>query len=375
MKKFVIFITTAFLAFNQGGCFAEGNKVRVKDVTHIDGIRENQLVGYGIVVGLPGTGDNSVSTQISSMAMLKNLGTVIDNANDIKKGNTAAVIITAMVPPFVRNGDKIDVTVSSLADAASLEGGVLIQTQLVAPNGEVVAVAQGPVSVGGVSAGALGSNSNTNNTMARTSITTSGRIPNGAIIERDISTNIGDETGLKLVLNKPDFTMAAKLAEVVSGSIASAKAIDAGTVSVIIPQRFNDDRIKFISLLENLTINSADSVAKIVVNERTGTIVIGSEVKLLPAAVAHGNLTVTITTTNEVSQPNEMASVGQTQKNSNTQIKINKERGSLIEVPANANLSELVRALNSIGVTPVDLISILQALKAAGSLQATLEII
>ncbi|OGI01625.1 MAG: hypothetical protein A2Y25_05650 [Candidatus Melainabacteria bacterium GWF2_37_15] len=363
MKKTILVLTLIMLCQP-----AFANKVRIKDVTHIDGIRENQLVGYGIVVGLPGTGDNSRSTQITNVALLKNLGTVIDTPNDIKKGNTAAVILTAMAPAFARSGDRIDVTVSSLADSSSLEGGVLIQTQLLAPNGEVIAVAQGPVSVGGTSASAGGSS-------VRTSIVTSGRIPNGAIIERDILSDIGDETGLKLVLNKSDFTMAARVAEVVNSSLASAKAIDSSTIRVEIPQNFDDDRIRFISILENMTLQSADSVAKVIINERTGTIVIGSDVKLLPAAVAHGNLSVTVTTTNEVSQPGDLASVGQTMGFSNSEIVVTKEEGKLVEVPANANLSELVRALNSIGVTPYDLISILQALKAAGSLQATLEII
>lgn len=346
---------------------AEAGKVRIKDITHIDGLRDNQLVGYGIVVGLAGTGDNSRSTQISNQAMLSNLGTVIQNNNDIKKGNTAAVIVTANIPPFARNGDKIDVTVSSLADSKSLEGGVLIQTQLLAPNGEVVAIAQGPISTGGTSVSAGGSS-------ARTSIVTSGRIPNGAIVERDIVTDIGDDTSIKVVLNTPDFTMAARVSQTINENLAPAKAIDPSTIQVTLPNRFLDDRISFISILENLTVSSGDTIAKVIVNERTGTIVIGSEVKLLPAAIAHGNLSVTVTTTNQVSQPNAFSN-GTTQVVQNSDIKIEKQKGRLIQVPANANLNELVRALNTIGVTPFDLISILQALKAAGSLQATLEII
>ena len=350
------------------GLKAAAGTVRIKDVTHIDGIRENQLIGYGVVVGLPGTGDNSKSTQITNVSMLKNLGTVIDTPDDIKKGNTAAVIVTAIIPPFVRSGDKIDVIVSSLADAKSIEGGVLAQTQMLAPNGEVIAVAQGPVSTGGTDVSANGSS-------ARTSITTSGRIPNGAIVERDVISEIGDDTGLKLVLNKADFTMAARVAGVINLNVAPAKALDGSTIQVNIPDKYNDDRIKFISILENLTLASADSVAKVVINERTGTIVIGNNVKLLPAAVAHGNLTVTVSTSNEVSQPTSMSSGGTTQPVSNSQISVNKEHGSLVEIPANSSLNDLVRALNSIGVTPYDLISILQALKEAGSLQATLEII
>jgi flagellar P-ring protein FlgI len=367
-KKIKIIAAALIIGFICSGLKADAYSVRLKDVTHIDGIRENQVVGYGIVVGLPGTGDNSKSTQITNVSLLKNLGTVIDTPDDIKKGNTASVIVTAIVPPFVRSGDKIDVTVSSMADAKSLEGGVLIQTQLLAPNGEVVAVAQGPISTGGTDVSSNGSS-------ARTSITTSGRIPSGAIIERDITSEIGDEAGIKLVLNKTDFTMAARVAKVVTSTLAPAKAIDGSTIQIDIPDRYNDDRINFISMLENLTLVNADAVAKVVINERTGTIVIGNNVKLLPAAVAHGNLTVTVSTTNEVSQTTALSSGGTTQGVSNSQININKEGGKVIEIPANSNLNDLVRALNSIGVTPYDLISILQALKEAGSLQATLEII
>lgn len=367
MKR-IIWILTLLIIFNSGYMPAQANKVRIKDVTHVDGIRENQLVGYGVVVGLPGTGDNSRSTQITNVSLLKNLGTVIDSPNDIKKGNTAAVIVTAMAPPFARNGDRIDVTVSSLADASSLEGGILIQTHMLAPNGEVVAVAQGPISVGGTSVAAGGSS-------VRTSIVTSGRIPSGAIIERDITSRVGEDAHLKLVLHKPDFTMAARVADVVNDTLAPAKALDGSAVKISIPPEFNDDRIRFVSILENLTLHSADSIAKVIINERTGTIVIGNNVKLLPAAVAHGNLSVTVKTTNEVSQPNEFATVGETVPVSNSEIEVREEQGRLVEVSANANLSELVRALNSIGATPYDLISILQALKAAGSLQAKLEII
>lgn len=341
--------------------------VRIKDITHIDGIRENQLVGYGIVVGLPGTGDNSKSTQITNVALLKNLGTVIDTPDDIKKGNTAAVILTATVPAFVRSGDRIDVTVSSMADAKSLEGGVLVQTQLLAPNGEVIAVAQGPISTGGTDVSSNGSS-------VRTSITTSGRIPGGAIIERDITAPIGDEAGIKLVLNRADFTMAARIASTVSSKLSPSKAIDGSTIQIEIPVKYYNDRVKFVSILENITLPSTEAVAKVVINERTGTVVIGSRVKLLPAAIAHGNLSVTVSTTNEISQP-EGFSDGTTETVANSVITVNKEGGKLIEVGSNSNLNDLVRALNSIGVTPYDLISILQALKQAGSLQARLEII
>ena len=345
---------------------AVDTRVRIMDLAHIKGVRENQLVGYGVVVGLPGTGDNSRSTQITNKMMLRNLGTVIEQENYIQKGASAAVIVTATVPPFSKNGDKIDVTVSAIADAKSLEGGVLVQTILKAPNGEAVAVAQGPLSVGGINKIAGGSS-------ARTAITTTGRIPGGAIIERDIYTELGDEDSITLCIDKSDYTLVSRIAKTVS-NLAPAQAIDGSSVRVAIPPRFMNDRVTFISLLENLEVSPTLERAKVVVNERTGTVVIGADVKLLPAAVAHGNLTVTVKTTNEISQPTPF-SEGTTEGFANSEIDIEKEAGSLVEVKANSSLSDLVRALNAIGVTPYDLITILQALQKAGSLQAEIEII
>ena len=339
-------------------------KVRIMDLTHIKGVRENQLVGYGVVVGLPGTGDNSRSTQITNKMLLRNLGTVIEQENYIQKGASAAVIVTATVPPFSKNGDKIDVTVSAMADCKSLEGGVLVQTILKAPNGEAVAVAQGPLSVGGINKIAGGSS-------ARTAITTTGRIPGGAIIERDIYTEIGDENSITLSIDRSDYTLVSRIAKTVS-QVAPAQAIDGSSVRVEIPARFINDRVNFLSIIENLEVSPTMDKAKVVVNERTG--VIGADVKLLPAAVAHGNITVTVSTTNDVSQPNGFSN-GATVGFENSDIQINKAPGSLVTMPANSNLNDLVRALNSIGVAPVDLISILQALKKSGSLQADLVII
>lgn len=341
--------------------------VRLKDIAHVKGVRDNQIVGYGVVVGLPKTGDNSRSTQITSKMLLMNLGTIIDQENYIQKGSTAAVIVTATVPPFAKNGDRIDVTVSTLADCKSLEGGVLVQTILKAPNGEAVAVAQGPISVGGISV-------SEGATSARTAITTTGRVPGGAIMERDMVTDIGDANTLTLTMEESDYTMSSRIAQTITNLVAPAKAIDGNSVQITIPDKFLDDRITFLSILENLDVRPTTEKARVVVNERTGTVVIGSDVKLLPAAVAHGNLTVTVTTTNEVSQPNAFAQ-GSTVGFSNTAIGINKTPGSIISLPANSNLNDLVRALNSIGVAPVDLISILQALKKSGSLQADLIII
>ena len=366
MKRILATILTLIMISGIIPANAIEAKVRIMDLTHIKVVRENQLVGYGVVVGLPGTGDNSRSTQITNKMLLRNLGTVIEQENYIQKGASAAVIVTATVPPFSKNGDKIDVTVSAIADAKSLEGGVLVQTILKAPNGEAVAVAQGPLSVGGINKIAGGSS-------ARTAITTSGRIPGGAIIERDIYTEIGDENSITLCLDKSDYTLVSRIANTVS-ALAPAQAIDGSAVRVMIPQKFINDRVTFISLLENMEVAPTLEKAKVVVNERTGTVVIGADVKLLPAAVAHGNITVTVSTTNEVSQPNSFAD-GATVGFENADITINKTPGSLVEMPANSNLNDLIRALNSIGVAPVDLISILQALKKSGSLQAELIII
>lgn len=341
--------------------------VRIKDIAHVKGVRNNQLVGYGIVVGLQGTGDNSRSTQITNQMLLQNLGTVIQQSNYIQKGSSAAVMVTATIPPFAKNGDQIDLTVSTLADAKSLEGGVLVQTQLRAPNGEIVAIGQGPVSVGGVSKESNGSST-------RTAITTTGRVPGGGLVERDINTQIGDENSLTLTLDRSDYTMASRLASIITRNVSPAKAVDGACIRVNIPTKFLEDRVAFLSILENLQVDATKDKARVVVNERTGTVVIGSEVKLLPAAVAHGNITVTVQTSNQVSQP-EMFSGGSTVNFSNSTVSVNKQAGSLVTMPANSTLNDLVRALNAIGVAPIDLISIMQALKEAGSLQAEIQII
>ena len=341
--------------------------LRIKDITHVKGIRENQVVGYGLVVGLQNTGDNSRHTQMTSQQMLLSLGTVIDQSNYIQKGTSAAVIVTANIPPFAKEGDKIDVTVSAMADAKSLAGGVLVQTQLRAPNGEIVAIAQGPVTVGGIQASRGGSSSSKG-------VTTTGRVPNGGIIERDILSTIGDETTLTLILDKADYTMASRISKTISTRLAPARALDGGSVEIQIPYKYRNDRVAFLSLIENQIVGAVSEKAKVIVNERTGTVVIGGNTKLMPAAVAHGGITVTIRAQNDVVQPNPFA-MGQTAIVQNAQIKKKKKQASLVEMEANASLSDLVSALNNIGVTPMDLIAILQALSQAGSLQAELEVI
>ena len=359
MKKFSMFLISMLLLFPVLEVKAISEQVlRIKDITHVKGIRENQVVGYGLVVGLANTGDNSRHTQMTSQQMLLNLGTVIDQSNYIQKGTSAAVIVTATIPPFAKEGDKIDVTVSAMADAKSLSGGVLVQTQLRAPNGEIVAVAQGPVSVGGLKASTGG---------ASKTVTTTGRVPNGGIVERDILTTIGEETTLTLILDKADYTMASRIAKTISTRIAPAKAVDGGAVQVQIPTRYRDDRVLFLSMIENQIVGAVSSKAKVIINERTGTVVIGGNTRLMPAAVAHGSITVTILS--------EVEPISNNPNDLNAGVQYTEKQGSLVEMEANSSLSDLVAALNEIGVTPYELIAILQALANAGSLQAELEII
>ncbi|XVJ50814.1 MAG: flagellar basal body P-ring protein FlgI [Vampirovibrio sp.] len=346
---------------------AKSTTMPLKSLVRIKDVRVNQVVGYGLVVGLNGTGDSSVATRTAQWNMLNNLGGRISNPNDLQGSNAAQVMIIAKIPPFAKAGDSIDVTVSAIGKVKSLEGGVLISAQLLAPNGEVIAVAQGPISTGGSSVSSGGS-------AKQTGITTSARIPNGAMIEREMDTQMGDATGLTLVLNRTDYTLASRIASKINTSVCPALALDGSSIRVELPARYLNNRVAFASLLEQLTVEIPTDNAKVVVNERTGTVVIGNGVKLLPAAVAHGGITVTIQSRTEAVQPNALGQ-GSTALVTNDTVDITKEKGSLIELGTNNTLNDLVTALNAIGVTPSDLISILQALKAAGSLEAELEII
>lgn len=347
---------------------AEAAQLRLKDIARVKDVRDNQVVGYGLVVGLNKSGDRSRSTQSAQLNLITNMGGRLSSINDIRGTNTAAVIVTATIPPFAKPGDRLDVTVSSLADANSLEGGVLIATQLQAPNGEIVAVAQGPVSTGGTSVSANGSEK-------RTAITTTGRVPNGAIIEREIMTSIGDASGLDVIIDRTDFTLANRVAEAIS-KLTPAAAMDGSTIRVQLTNGWSENRVAFLSKMENLLVNTTQEVAKVVVNERTGTVVIGQHVRLLPAAVAHGGITVTISTENSVSQANPLAPEGaETVGVGNSTIDIQEEKGHLVALKSNSTLQDLVTALNALEITPSDLIAVLQALKSAGSLEAALEII
>ena len=341
---------------------------RIKDVAKVQGVRTNQLIGYGLVFGLAGTGDSnkSINTIQSVVNMLRSFGVVVDQTK-LQSKNVAAVMISAKLPAFVKAGDTIDVTASSMGDAKSLAGGTLIQTPLRAANGSVYAVAQGAVSTGGFSAGGSGANVQKN-------FPTVGLITNGGIVEREVAFQLGANGQLNLALNRPDFTTANRIAEAITsrfGSIATAR--DPGTVSIGVPAMFARDLVGFVAAIEELRIRP-DEVARVVINERTGTIVMGSNVSIDEVAVAQGGLTIKITKTREVSQPGPFSS-GRTVTTPKQTVNAQESSGNLLVLPSTASVGDVVAALNSVGATPRDIITILQAMKAAGALHAEMELI
>ena len=351
-------------------CVARGaDAARVKDISSIAGVRNNQLIGYGLVVGLQGTGDGNGSdfTTQSLANMLRSQGITID-PDDIRVRNVAAVMVTAMLPPFARAGGRLDVLVSSLSDAKSLQGGTLLLTPLRAPNGTIYAVAQGAVSIGGFSVkGASGSGVQKNHP-------TVGHITSGALVEREVPLQFNGRDTIHLLLKQPDFTTSFRLARTINTQMGRhlARALDSGTVEVKVPLDHRQQLVEFVSALEHMDI-TPDSVAKVVLDERTGTVVIGENVRLSTVAIAHGSLSIEIRENLDVSQPAPFAQ-GETVVTPDSAVKVTEEDAKLILMPAAVTISDLVRALNAIGVTPRDLIAIFQAIKAAGALQAELEI-
>ena len=349
------------------------NGVRLKELAHIEGIGATKLVGYGLVVGLDGTGDSrrSMATLQSVANMLKRFGITV-NRQDLRIDNVAAVMVTADLPPFVRPGARIDAVVSSMGDAESLEGGTLLLTPLVDASGELYAKAQGPISIGGFNINTIGGEK------VRKNYALVGRVPNGATVVKQAPGSLPQNGELKLALNQPDFTTASRLAEAVNASLGSevAKAVDAGEVVVTVPEEYKQPGklVSFLSKLESVE-TEPDEVARVVVNERTGTVVIGRNVRISSVAVAHGNLTVHVSTTPIISQPNAF-SQGQTVVVPETQTTVQEAPGaSLSVIPQTATVDDVVKALNALGVTPRDLIAIFQALKEAGALRAELVIL
>ena len=345
---------------------------RVKDLATVLGVRENQLLGYGLVVGLDGSGDQTTQTPFtvqSTITMLAQLGITLPPGTSLQLKNIAAVTVTASLPPFSRPGQTIDITVSSIGNAKSLRGGTLLMTPLKGADGQVYAMAQGNLLVSGAGAAAGGSKTVINHLSV-------GRIPGGATVERSVPTALGQGDFVHLELLNADFTTATRLADTINRDISPdaeiAQALDSRTVQVKAPQ--GSARVAFLSRIENLSLDAAAASAKVIINARTGSVVMNQKVALDDCAVAHGNLTVVINADNAVSQPAPL-SQGQTAAVTNATVEIKASSGNLLHMKRGVALDEVIKALNSIGATPQDMLAILQAMKSAGALRAELEVI
>ncbi len=343
---------------------------RLKDIATVAGVRSNQLVGYGLVVGLDGTGDGTDFTSQTFRNLLNNFGVAIPAYEDPESDNIAAVAIHAELPPFAKPGQTIDVTVSALGDAESLRGGSLLMAPLKGADGQVYAIAQGNLVVSGF--GAQG------NDGSRLSVNVSsvGRIPNGATVERAVPNAFSQGDALVLNLNHPDFTTARRVAEQINGLLGPdvASAMDATSIRVRAP-RDPSQRVSFLSVLENLEVEPGQEVARVIINSRTGTIVIGENVRVSPVAITHGSLTVSITETPQISQPDTPLAGGQTVITPRTGIEVDQGSGHMFEFNAGTSLRNLVDAVNQVGAAPGDLMAILEALKQSGALKAELVVI
>ncbi|MCV2423327.1 flagellar basal body P-ring protein FlgI [Paucibacter sp. DJ2R-2] len=349
----------------------EAEAARIKEVAAIQGVRTNALTGYGLVVGLDGTGDQTTQapyTGQSLAAMLQQFGVILPQGVTMQPRNIAAVMVTAQLPAFAQPGQQLDIAVSSVGNAKSLRGGTLITTPLRGADGQVYALAQGNLIVGGAGASAGGSKVQINHLSA-------GRIPAGALVERSVPTPLQNGDFIQLDLNAADFNTARAVARAINKAKGAgvAQAMDGRVVRVRAPND-PDERVNFLADMENLALDLAEPAARIVINARTGSVVMNQAVTLAACAVAHGNLSVTISSTPQVSQPNAMSG-GQTQVTEKVDISIKQDPGSLIQLPAGAKLADVVKALNSLGATPQDLLAILQAMKTAGALNAELEVI
>ena len=348
-----------------------GAASRIKDIADFEGVRENQLVGYGLVVGLNGTGDNldsAVFTRESLIGMLERLG-VNARSIDLDTKNVAAVMVTASLRPFARQGTNIDVDVAALGDSKSLLGGTLLVTPLLGADGEVYAVAQGPVAIGGFTA------SGAAQTVTK-GVPTIGRIANGAIVERELGFEMASMRSVKISLRNPDFTTARRIADAINGRVgqAAARPLDPGTVQLEVPATFQNDTVALLTEIEQLPVEP-DQLARVIIDEQSGVVVMGEKVKISTVAIAQGNLTIRITETPQVSQPSPFSSTGSTVTVPRTDIAVDEDNDRKLAVlSSGVSLQDLVNGLNSLGVGPRDMISILQAIKSAGALQADIEV-
>ena len=353
-------------------CYASpASAERIKDLANVAGVRTNALVGYGLVVGLDGTGDQTTQTPFtvqSIQSMLFNLGVNLPPTTNLQLKNVAAVMVTATLPPFAQPGQQLDVTVSSLGNAKSLRGGTLVLTPLKGPDGQIYAMAQGNVAVGGAGASAGGSKTQINSLNA-------GRIPAGATVERVVAAPVGDAGFVSIELRDTDFSVTRQVVDAINKRFGDgfADALDGRTLRVRAPAG-PSARVTFLAELENLSIDAAAPAAKVIINARTGSIVMNQAVTLEACAVAHGNLTVTIQSDPVISQPAPFSN-GQTVQTERTTIDVKQDSKPITSLPAGAKLTDVVRALNSLGATPADLLAILQAMKSAGALRAEIEVI
>lgn len=366
----IIAATLSAVLILQPFATAQAAPARIKDIVDMEGIRENQLVGYGLVVGLNGTGDslnNSPFTRQSLQSMLERLG-VNTQGENVRTKNVAAVMVTANLPPFATQGSRMDVSVSALGDAGSLQGGTLLVTPLLGADGEVYAIAQGPVLINGFKAQGDAAT-------VISGVPTTGRISSGALIEREIDFHLGSKHSLRLALRNPDLTTARRIALAVNDFIGAPTAVpeDPATVRLTLPRGFNGNIVDLLTDIEQLIVQT-DQPAKIVIDENSGIIVMGKDVRVSAVAVAQSNLTVTIAESPQVVQPNPL-SLGQTAVEPNTNLNVNQSDTALQMVPESVTLQQLVDGLNALGISPRDLIAILQAIKVTGALQAEIEVL
>jgi len=343
---------------------------RIKDIANIKGVRTNQLVGYGLVIGLNGTGDKDDKVTVRSISeMLEKMGLTV-KPDDIKADNVASVIVTAKLPAFARAGSRIDVLVSSIGGADNLQGGTLLFTPLRGADRKIYAIAQGPVSTGGFKVeGSSGGGVQKNHP-------TVGRVAGGALIEREIKSDFANKTKLVLSLHNPDFTTASRTVAAINRTLAAdyAKTPDSGTVEIDIPPEYDGNMVGLVTVVENIGVNP-DMYARVIINERTGTVVMGADVRLSTIAIAHGSLSIQIRESTDVSQPAAFSRGGQTVASPESDITVREQKVPIYVLESGVSIGDVVRALNALGVTPHDLIAIFQAIKAAGALQAELEII
>lgn len=346
---------------------------RIKDLSHVQGVRTNQLIGYGLVVGLDGTGDQTSQAPFTVQSlknMLAQLGVTVPSTVNPQLKNVAAVSVTAVLPPFAKPGQTIDITVNSLGNAKSLRGGSLLVAPLRGLDGQVYAVAQGNLIVSG-----FGAEANDGSKIS-VNIPSSGRIPNGATVERAVASQFGQGDSVVLNLNEADFTTASRMVTSINKTLGAdtASIVDGGSVRVHAPQDITQ-RVSFLATLENLEVEPGDAAAKVIVNSRTGTVVISNNVRVSPAAVSHGSLTVTIKEEQSVSQPAPLSRQGQTAVISNSTIKVDEGSRSMFLFKPGVELEQIVRAVNEVGAAPGDLVAILEALREAGALRAELIVI